>query len=127
MDLNSQTRSRSLASVSDYKYKKLSIQVNLYLLPHIFIKLPFPLFITCIFSLRVAFTGVPYGVPYGMCVPYRLILLYMFRGDAVLTMGPYGSTGTCIINYNPPEINVVMAKALFDCSSRCHFDLNALG
>ena len=34
-------------------------------------------------------------------------------------MGPYGSVGTCIINYTPPEINVVVAKALFHCSSRC--------
>ena len=30
------------------------------------------------------------------------------RGDATLTIGPYGSTGTCIINYAPPQINVVV-------------------
>ena len=29
------------------------------------------------------------------------------RGDATLTIGPYGSAGTCIINYAPPQINVV--------------------
>ena len=45
------------------------------------------------------------------------------RGDATLTMGPYGSTGTFIINYAPPENNVVVngtihLKALFDCSSQ---------
>ena len=45
----------------------------------------------------------------------RLILLYKLWGDAMLTMGPYGSVGTCIKNYAPPEINhVVMTKALFD-------------
>ena len=32
---------------------------------------------------------------------------------------PYGSAGMCIINYAPPEINVIMAKAMFDCSSQC--------
>ena len=43
-----------------------------------------------------------------------------FRGDMTLTIGPYGSAGTCIINYAPPEINVViMVKALLDCSSHC--------
>ena len=26
------------------------------------------------------------------------------RGDAMLTIGPYGSAGTCIINYAPPQI-----------------------
>ena len=37
----------------------------------------------------------------------------MFWGDATLTRRPYGSAGTCIINYATPEINVVnMAKAL---------------
>ena len=30
------------------------------------------------------------------------------RGDATLTIGPYGSAGTCIINYAPPQINVVV-------------------
>ena len=30
------------------------------------------------------------------------------QGDATLTIGPYGSTGTCIINYTPPQINVVV-------------------
>ena len=30
------------------------------------------------------------------------------RGDAMLTIGPYGSAGTCIINYAPPQINVVV-------------------
>ena len=30
------------------------------------------------------------------------------RGDATLTIGPYGSAGTCIINYTPPQINVVV-------------------
>ena len=31
------------------------------------------------------------------------------RGDATLTIGPYGSAGTCIINYYaPPQINVVV-------------------
>ena len=49
------------------------------------------------------------------CVPYgtrsiRPILLYRFRGDAMLSMGPYGSAGTCIINYAPPEINVVVME-----------------
>ena len=40
------------------------------------------------------------------------------RVEVTLTMGPFGSTGTCIINYTPPEINiVVMVKALFVC---CH-------
>ena len=29
------------------------------------------------------------------------------RGDATLTIGSYGSAGTCIINYAPPLINVV--------------------
>ena len=29
-------------------------------------------------------------------------------GDATLTIGPYGSAGTCIINYAPPQINVVV-------------------
>ena len=29
------------------------------------------------------------------------------RGDVTLTIGPYGSAGTCIINYAPPQINVV--------------------
>ena len=47
----------------------------------------------------------------------RPILLYRFRGDATLTMGPYRTTGMCIINYTSPEINaVVIAKALFDFS-----------
>ena len=36
------------------------------------------------------------------------ILLYMFLGDALLTMEPYRSTGKCIINCAPPEINVVV-------------------
>ena len=30
------------------------------------------------------------------------------RGDVTLTIGPYGSTGMCIINYAPPQINVVV-------------------
>ena len=30
------------------------------------------------------------------------------RGDATLTIGSYGSAGTCIINYAPPQINVVV-------------------
>ena len=30
------------------------------------------------------------------------------RGDTTLTIGSYGSTGTCIINYAPPQINVVV-------------------
>ena len=30
------------------------------------------------------------------------------RGDTTLTIGPYGSAGTCIINYAPPQINVVV-------------------
>ena len=30
------------------------------------------------------------------------------RGDATLTIGPYGSAGACIINYTPPQINVVV-------------------
>ena len=30
------------------------------------------------------------------------------RGDATLTIGPYGSAGTCIINYAPAQINVVV-------------------
>ena len=30
------------------------------------------------------------------------------RGDAMLTIGPYGSTGTCIIDYAPPQVNVVL-------------------
>ena len=30
------------------------------------------------------------------------------RGDATLTIGPYGSAGPCIINYAPPQINVVV-------------------
>ena len=43
-----------------------------------------------------------------------LYILYMFQGAATLTTEPYGSAGTCIINYAPPQINVVvMAKALF--------------
>ena len=52
-------------------------------------------------------------------IPYGPILLYTFRGDAMLTMGLYGSVGMCIINYYAPlEINViVMVKALFDCST----------
>ena len=56
-------------------------------------------FIICAFYLRVPFTGVPYGVPYFMI---------HVRGDATLTIGPYGSAGTCIINYAPPQINVVV-------------------
>ena len=41
-------------------------------------------------------------------------------GDATLTMGPYGSAGTCVINYAPRQINtVVRAELLFDCSSQC--------
>ena len=30
------------------------------------------------------------------------------RGDTTLTIGPYGSAGTCIINYAPPQINIVV-------------------
>ena len=30
------------------------------------------------------------------------------RGDATLTIGPYGSAGTCIINDAPPQITVVV-------------------
>ena len=30
------------------------------------------------------------------------------RGDATLTIRSYGSAGTCIINYTPPQINVVV-------------------
>ena len=33
------------------------------------------------------------------------------RGDATLTIGPYG-TGTCIINYTPPQISVVVMTLL---------------
>ena len=52
--------------------------------------------------------------------PYRPVLLYMFRSDTTLTMGPYGSAGMCIINYAPLEINVViMAMPIFDCSPQC--------
>ena len=41
------------------------------------------------------------------------------RGDATVTIAPYGSTGTCIINYAPPQINiVVMTLALCDCSAQ---------
>ena len=29
-------------------------------------------------------------------------------GDTTFTIGPYGSAGTCIINYAPPQINVVV-------------------
>ena len=42
----------------------------------------------------------------------------MFQGDATLSTGPYGSAGTCIINYAVSEINVVMAKVLFDCHNQ---------
>ena len=57
----------------------------------------------------------------------RLILLYMFRGDAMLTMGPWKRRN---MYYAPPDINfVVMAKALFDFSAQCQRVLisNALG
>ena len=68
------------------------------------------LFITRILSASAIHGGV------------RCVLLYMVRGDATLselTMGPYASPGMCIINYTPPEINIVaIAKALFDCSSQ---------
>ena len=40
-------------------------------------------------------------------VPYGRFLIQV-RGDATLTIGPYGSAGTCIINYAPPQINVVV-------------------
>ena len=38
------------------------------------------------------------------------IYKYHFEGTKTLTMEPY---------YTPPEINIVMAKALVDCSSQC--------
>ena len=43
-------------------------------------------------------------------VPYRDMADFMIhvRGDATLTIGPHGSAGTCIINYAPPQINVVV-------------------
>ena len=34
------------------------------------------------------------------------------RGDATLTIGPYGSAGMCIINYAPPQINVIMTLGI---------------
>ena len=53
-----------------------------------------------------------------MCCAFYLrdgpVLSYTFWRDSTLAMGPYGSTGTCIINYIPIKINVVIiAKALF--------------
>ena len=63
------------------------------------------LFIICVFCL---FTGVRYDVPHGMCVPYAPILLYTFRGVALLTMGSYRSVGTCMINHAPTETNIVI-------------------
>ena len=51
------------------------------------------------------FTGVPYGVPY---TSHTADFMIHVRGDATLTIGPYGSAGTCIINYAPPQINVVV-------------------
>ena len=55
-----------------------------------------------------------------------IILLYfiiMFQGEDI-NYGALSSTGTCIINCAPPEINViVMAKALFDCLSNCQPDI----
>ena len=41
---------------------------------------------------------------YGMCVLYRPIFPYKFQGDATLAIGPFGSPGTCIVNYTPPEL-----------------------
>ena len=49
-----------------------------------------------------AIHGVQYDVKYGTRW-VQLILLYTFKGDATLTLGPYESAGTCIINYAPPE------------------------
>ena len=47
-----------------------------------------------------------------------ILVIYICGGP--LTMGPYRSAGMCIMNYAPPEINVVViAKALFHCLSRC--------
>ena len=75
----------------------------------------------CILSAS-AVRGVSYGFPSGTHVPYGWfyytpILLW---GDAILTIGPYGSAGTCIINYALPQINVViMAKAVFISLSQC--------
>ena len=45
----------------------------------------------------VPFTGVPYGFPYGTC-SIRADYVMQFWGDAMLTIGPYGSPGTCIVN-----------------------------
>ena len=58
------------------------------------------------------------------CVVWNVFHMAHFilhvSGEATLDMGPYRSTGVCHINYTLPEINVVvMAKALFDCSSQC--------
>ena len=39
--------------------------------------------------------------------------LYTFRGDGMVTMGSCGTAGTCIINYAPLEINIIIiAKSL---------------
>ena len=54
-----------------------------------------------------AIQGVPYGVPYGTWFHTADFMIHD-RGDATLTIGPYGSAGTCIINYAPPQINVVV-------------------
>ena len=40
-------------------------------------------------------------------VPYGRFMIHV-RGDATLTIGPYGSAVMCIINYAPPQINVML-------------------
>ena len=39
---------------------------------------------------------------------FSYILLYTFRSDAMLTMRPYESVGTCIINYVLREIKGIV-------------------
>ena len=41
-------------------------------------------------------------------MPHTADFMIHVWGDATLTIGPYGSAGMCIINYAPPQINVVV-------------------
>ena len=58
-----------------------------------------------------AFHGCAIQFPVWNTHSIRPILLYTFRGDATLTIAWalwLWSTGTCIINYAPPQINVLV-------------------
>ena len=71
-----------------------------------------PGFIVIVYILLCAFLSVsaihggPYNVQYGTCSIWS-ILFYKFWGDATLTLGPYESTGTCIIKYATPETGFI--------------------